>query len=90
MIKLNSEKLIFYVEIFRSPNRVSDSVSDADSHDIYIFVGIPGNPILDFLENLPMRRLYPYAWAVNHLIKTHKVALSTNHNGAPVWSLLVC
>ena len=45
MIKLNSEKLIFYVEIFRSPNRVSDSVSDADSHDIKILVG---NPILDF------------------------------------------
>ena len=37
----------FAVEIFPSPNRVSDSVSDADSRDIKILVGFPVNPILE-------------------------------------------
>ena len=36
--RLNSDKLFFPIEIFRGPNRVSDSVSDADSHDNKILV----------------------------------------------------
>ena len=37
----------FPADIFSSPNRVSDSVSDADSRDIKILVRFPGNPILE-------------------------------------------
>ena len=40
------EANFFPVEIFSSPNRVSDSVSDASSRDIKILMGFPGNPIL--------------------------------------------
>ena len=39
--------LFFPDEIFSNPNRVSDSVSDADSRDIKILVEFPGNPILE-------------------------------------------
>ena len=31
--------------IFRSPNRFSDSVRDAESHNIKILTKFPGNPI---------------------------------------------
>ena len=41
------EANFFPVEIFSSPNRVSDSVSDADSRDIKISMGFAGNPILE-------------------------------------------
>ena len=41
------EANFFPVEIFSSPNSVSDSVSDADSRDINILVRFPGNPILE-------------------------------------------
>jgi len=37
------------VDIFRGPNRLFDSVSDAESHDIKILTGFPGNPILEIL-----------------------------------------
>ena len=40
-------KLIFFpLEIFRSPNRFSESVRDAESHGIKILTRFPGNPIL--------------------------------------------
>ena len=35
--------------IFRSPNRFSESVRDAESHDIKILTEFPGNPILEIL-----------------------------------------
>ena len=35
--------------IFRSPNRFSDSVRDAESHDIKILTEFPRNPILEIL-----------------------------------------
>ena len=35
------------MDIFSNPNRDSDSVSDADSRDINILVGFPGNLILE-------------------------------------------
>ena len=35
--------------ILRSPNRFSDSVRDAESHDIKILIKFPGNPILEIL-----------------------------------------
>ena len=35
--------------IFRSPNRFSDSVRDAESHNIKILTEFPGNPILEIL-----------------------------------------
>ena len=44
---LNSEELFFSVEIFPSQNTVSDTVSDAESHDIKILIRFPGNPILE-------------------------------------------
>ena len=48
MDRLNSEESIFFpVDIFRGPNRLFDSVSDAESHDIKILTGFPGNPILE-------------------------------------------
>ena len=34
---------------FRSPNRFSDSVRDAESHAIKILTEFPGNPILEIL-----------------------------------------
>ena len=37
------------MDIFRGPNRLFDSVSDAESHDIKILIGFPGNPILEIL-----------------------------------------
>ena len=37
------------MDIFRSPNRLFDSVSDAESDDIKILTGFPGNPILEIL-----------------------------------------
>ena len=37
------------MDIFRSPNRLFDSVSDAESRDIKILTGFPGNPILEIL-----------------------------------------
>ena len=37
------------MHIFRSSNRLFDSVSDAESHDIKILTGFPGNPILEIL-----------------------------------------
>ena len=48
--RLNSEKLNFFpVDIFHGPNRLFDSVSDTESHDIKILTGFPGNPILKIL-----------------------------------------
>ena len=49
MIRLNFEELFFPVEIFRCPNRLFDSVNDAESHDIKILIRFPGNPILEIL-----------------------------------------
>ena len=37
------------MEIFRSPNRFSKSVRDAESHGIKILTRFPGNPILEIL-----------------------------------------
>ena len=37
------------MDIFRGPNRLFDSVSDAESHDIKLLAGFPGNPILEIL-----------------------------------------
>ena len=37
------------MNIFRGPNRLFDSVSDAESHDIKILTGYPGNLILEIL-----------------------------------------
>ena len=37
------------MDIFRGPNTLFDSVSDAESHDIKILTGLPGNPILEIL-----------------------------------------
>ena len=37
------------MDIFRGPNRLFDSVSDAESHDIKILTRFPGNPILEIL-----------------------------------------
>ena len=37
------------MQIFSSPNRVSDSVNDAESGDIKILTGFPGNPTLEIL-----------------------------------------
>ena len=37
------------MDIFRDSNRLFDSVSDAESHDIKILTGFPGNPILEIL-----------------------------------------
>ena len=37
------------MDIFCGPNRLFDSVSDAESHDIKILTGFPGNPILEIL-----------------------------------------
>ena len=37
------------MDIFRRPNRLFDSVSDAESHDIKILTEFPGNPILEIL-----------------------------------------
>ena len=37
------------MEIFRYSNRDSDSVSDAESHDIKILIRFPGNRILEIL-----------------------------------------
>ena len=37
------------MDIFRSSNRLSDSVSDAESHDIKILSLFPGNPSLQIL-----------------------------------------
>ena len=37
------------MDIFRSPNRLFDSVSDVEFHDIKILTGFPGNPILEIL-----------------------------------------
>ena len=47
--------------IFRSPNRFSDSVRDAESHDIKILTQFPGNPILEILINggTNMRGCFP-------------------------------
>ena len=43
------EANFFAVMIFCSPNRFSDSVRDAESHDIKILTEFPGNPILEIL-----------------------------------------
>ena len=40
------------MDIFRSPNRLFDSVSDVESHDIKILTGFPGNPILEILVKI--------------------------------------
>ena len=37
------------MDIFRGPNMSFDSVSDAESHDIKILTGFPGNLILEVL-----------------------------------------
>ena len=37
------------MEIFRSPNRFSESVRDAESHGIKILTRFTGNPILGIL-----------------------------------------
>ena len=37
------------MDIFRSSNRLFDSVSDAESHDIKILSGFPGIMILEIL-----------------------------------------
>ena len=37
------------MEIFRSPNRFSQSVRDAESQGIKILTRFPGNPILEIL-----------------------------------------
>ena len=37
------------MDIFRSQNRLFDSVSDAESHDIKILPRFPGNPTLEIL-----------------------------------------
>ena len=37
------------MDIFRGPNMSFDSVSDAESHDIKILTGFPGNLILEIL-----------------------------------------
>ena len=37
------------MDIFRGPNRLFDSVSDAESHDIKILTGFPGNLIIEIL-----------------------------------------
>ena len=37
------------MDIFRGSNRLFDSVSDAESHDIKILAGFPGNLILEIL-----------------------------------------
>ena len=37
------------MDIFRGPNRLFDSVSDAESHDIKILARFPGNPTLEIL-----------------------------------------
>ena len=34
---------------FHGPNRLFDSVSDGESHDIKLLAGFPGNPILEIL-----------------------------------------
>ena len=47
--RLNSEKLFFLCGDFFSPNILSDSVSDAKSHDIQILTEFPGKPILEIL-----------------------------------------
>ena len=53
------------MDIFRGPNRLFDSVSDAESHDIKILARFPGNPTLEILiknrncvGNTNMRRCY--------------------------------
>ena len=37
------------MDIFCGSNRLFDSVSDAESRDIKILTGFPGNPILEIL-----------------------------------------
>ena len=37
------------MDIFRGPNRLFDSVTDAGFYDIKILTGFPGNPILEIL-----------------------------------------
>ena len=37
------------MDIFRDPNRLFDSINDAESHDIKFLTGFPGNPILEIL-----------------------------------------
>ena len=37
------------MDIFRRSNRLFDSVSDAESHDIKILTRFPGSPILEIL-----------------------------------------
>ena len=37
------------MDIFRTPNRFSDSVGDAESHDIKILTRFARNPILEIL-----------------------------------------
>ena len=49
MNRLSSEELFFPVDVFRGPNRLFDSVSDAESHDIKILTRFPGKPILEIL-----------------------------------------
>ena len=49
MNRLSSEELFFPVDVFRGPNRLFDSVSDAECHDIKILTRFPGKPILEIL-----------------------------------------
>ena len=37
------------MNIFRGPNRLFDSVSDAESHDIKFLTRFPGNPFLEIM-----------------------------------------
>ena len=50
MPRLNSEELFFPVDISRIPNRLFDSESYAESHDIESLTRFPGNPMLKILR----------------------------------------
>ena len=49
MLRLNSEKHFFPVDIFRCSNGLFYSESDAKYHDIKILSLFPGNPFLKIL-----------------------------------------
>ena len=64
------------MDIFRGSNRLFDSVSDAESHDIEILIGFPGNLILQIL----MKNLYCVGGTNMRRCFLMKVCLIAIHN----------
>ena len=59
------------MEIFLSLNRLYDSVSEAEYHDIKILIRFPGNPILEISMKNLNRVGSKYAWALIHKTMSH-------------------